>query len=334
MPFLGMKANNESGTMREPQDLFAAPTEANNAPGADDADETASPETFLQELQGLVNQSGTPSAERHYLHDLDQLIGRKSEWIITNGTVLDLSPNAPQPQSGTYLTDLQALTRRPPVASRSDTRSRLAQTLTTFSTYEAAYRRAPAVPQVESEYYEIPADAPCTEIGGATVVELFQPMNCVRVDGYSTAPPTVPASTDEEKEEKTVKLERPKNLACNYLELTAPSCYFTTGYGLRRAPRNTHRFCHHPLYFEDPNLERCGQSDGCCTTALSACHFATMVIFSPYLVTANHPRDCVQALPDCPTCHAFGDDAYWPEWSWKAAAVQTAAVTGLVYIIP
>jgi hypothetical protein len=91
---------------------------------------------------------------------------------------------------------------------------------------------------------------------------------------------------------------------------------------------------HNPLYFEDPNLERCGQTKACLTTLSSAVHFTTMLALTPYLTTVDHPRDCVQALPDCPTCHSFASDAYFPEWSWKAAAVQTAAVTGLVFIIP
>ena len=153
-------------------------------------------------------------------------------------------------------------------------------------------------------------------------------MGSISVNGTSSEPPKVP------KNVKKIELTLPPNQACAYLEPGAPSYYLTAGYGVRKAPRNTHRFYHHPLYFEDANLERCGQSSGCLTTLNSAVQFTTMAALLPYLTTADHPRDCVEALPDCPTCHAFGCDAYFPEWSWKAAAVQAAAVTGLIYVIP
>jgi hypothetical protein len=71
--------------------------------------------------------------------------------------------------------------------------------------------------------------------------------------------------------------------------------------------RNTFPFRHNPLYFEDPNLERCGRSKGCFTNLSSAVQFFATVPQLPCLMLKTYPRECVCARPDCPTCHEFTD---------------------------
>lgn len=287
--------------------------------------------SFVNELQTLVGEDSAEKADGSYLTDLNQLLGRKADWIMTNGAVIDLDPHAPEATlaSESYLHDLQKLVQGPG-ADRSSGRSHLAQRLARMAARPAVAQQAPEIPAAPPRYYEVPPRKDCVAVGGDAVGSLFPPVASLRVAGGSSTPPSVPQAAPDE----ALKLELPASQACDYLELDAPGYYFAGGYGFRPAPRNTHRFCHNPLYFEDPNLERCGQGSGCLTTAHSAAHFVSMIAITPYLVTADHPRSCVAALPDCPTCHSFGKDAYLPEWSWKAAAVQAAAVTGLVFIIP
>lgn len=98
--------------------------------------------------------------------------------------------------------------------------------------------------------------------------------------------------------------------------------------------RHVHAFHHNPLYFEDMNLERCGRSHYCATTAVSAARFFGSTVILPYLMTLDHPSDCVEASPDCPTCWEFPPEATKPRWSLKAAAVQAGAITGAFFIIP
>ncbi len=167
----------------------------------------------------------------------------------------------------------------------------------------------------------------------ATVTELFRPLQSVRIEGPSSIPPRLPA------EASVNSLQQPADLAGHYMEDSVPAFYYTRGYGIRRPPRNTWAFCCNPLYFEEVNLERCGQSKcccccGCCTTACSAVHFVSRAAILPYLLTLQHHDECVRTLPDCPTCHEFGCEATCPAWCWKAAIVQGAAVTGLIYAIP
>ena len=100
------------------------------------------------------------------------------------------------------------------------------------------------------------------------------------------------------------------------------------------ANRDSFAFHHNPLWFEDPNLERCGRGKGCFTTPASILQFNANVAFLPYRMTAQPPFSCVRTLPDCTLCQKFGCDAYLPPWSLPATAVQGAAIFGFIYAIP
>ena len=100
------------------------------------------------------------------------------------------------------------------------------------------------------------------------------------------------------------------------------------------ASRNTYPIRYQPLYFEDPNMERCGDSCGLFTEATSIAHFAARIPLLPYMMASNSPHECVNALPDCPTCSQFGPDAYLPRPTVKAIAAQAAATVAGAYIIP
>jgi hypothetical protein len=66
-------------------------------------------------------------------------------------------------------------------------------------------------------------------------------------------------------------------------------------------------FSHRPLYFEQPNLERCGTGCCCLTTYASAAHFFGSVVLLPLHAVLDPPCRCVPTLGDCPTCHpGFG----------------------------
>lgn len=100
------------------------------------------------------------------------------------------------------------------------------------------------------------------------------------------------------------------------------------------ASRNTYPIRYQPLYFEDPNMERCGETGGCLTEVKSIAHFAGRIPLLPYMMASDSPHKCVRALPDCPTCQQFGPNAYLPKPTVKAIAVQAAATVGAIYVIP
>lgn len=100
------------------------------------------------------------------------------------------------------------------------------------------------------------------------------------------------------------------------------------------ARHNQYPVWYNPLYFEDPNMERCGVSDGCLTDFVSATRFFGRTALLPYMIGSSEPHCCVRSLGDCPSCHQFGKDAYIAPLNAKGVALQTACTVGLVFLIP
>lgn len=87
---------------------------------------------------------------------------------------------------------------------------------------------------------------------------------------------------------------------------------------------------HLPLYFEDPNLERFGVSHGWLQPFVSGGLFFSTIPSLPYRAAAEPPWCSVQSLE----CGPVGWRGYVPPWSLRAAAVQAAATTGFIFIVP
>jgi len=93
-------------------------------------------------------------------------------------------------------------------------------------------------------------------------------------------------------------------------------------------------FCHRPLYFEEVNLERYGYSHGLAQPLLSGAHFFGKIPALPYLMTAEPHRDCVHTLGHYPPGSYAPYHIHYPPLSLRAAAVEAAVVTGLIFAIP
>jgi hypothetical protein len=93
--------------------------------------------------------------------------------------------------------------------------------------------------------------------------------------------------------------------------------------------------CFRPLYFEELMLERYGDKAPCCLQpAVSGVRFFSNVALLPYKMRVRPPRSFVcsngfSRVGDCPL-PGYGECV----WRWDAAAVQMAAVTGFVFILP
>lgn len=276
------------------------------------------------ELQSLLHVP-EDKPEATYLTELSELLQGESHWLFANSGLLDLAPEEGNSTAGvSYLDDLNSLVDGAnPNVSKINSHNTVACQTYTDETPKSMLQN-PGNP-----YTSIAPDRNCSNVGGAGVASLFKSISNVQVNGLSTDPPSRPRNDVA----PTAELPRPEDRACQFMDAYAP-IYYTTPvrYGASRPIRNAHTFVHRPLYYEDPNLERCGQSNGCLTTTVSTVHFVTAIAFTPYLMGANHPTTCVRSLPDCPTCHSFDCRAYWPGWSWTGAAAQAAAVTGLYYV--
>jgi hypothetical protein len=254
----------------------------------------------LNELRQLSPQdpANTQAAGDTYLGDLQSLLLGQPNWLFSNDGLLDLAPEEGTPSETSYLDELNQLLDEKGLAQGSNRYSK------TAVRRQEANPAPMVIPSRSSDttYSDIAPAPDCPPSSGAGISALFQPLASIHVTGLSTDPPRVPASS----ENAAVVLQRPVNEACGYLENTSPVRYFTaTRFGAARPSRNTHILCHNPLYYEDENLERCGQSHGCLTTATSAIHFGTQIAFTPYKLISECPASCEESLPDCPTCHEF-----------------------------
>ncbi len=94
-------------------------------------------------------------------------------------------------------------------------------------------------------------------------------------------------------------------------------------------------YCHKPLYFEQWNLERYGHSfHPVADPFISAAHFFASVPALPYKMGVELPWECVYPLG----YYRPGDCAPWtipaPPISARGAAVEAAAATGIIFILP
>ena len=94
-------------------------------------------------------------------------------------------------------------------------------------------------------------------------------------------------------------------------------------------------YCHKPLYFEQWNFERYGNSvHPVADPFLSAGHFFTTAAFLPYKMGVELPWECIYPLG----YYRPGDCAPWtvpaPPMSLRGAALEAAALTGAYFILP
>ena len=92
---------------------------------------------------------------------------------------------------------------------------------------------------------------------------------------------------------------------------------------------------HNPLYFEDVPLERHGHAvRPLLQPALSGARFVGDAIVLPYKMGLDHPREYEYTLGHIrPGTCAPALREHLP-WSWKGAALQAAATTGVVFMFP
>lgn len=209
----------------------------------------------------------------------------------------------------------------------------------------------------------LPLDAEVTQVAAADpvfdLVPLDQPNSPFRLPVMATrqaekvedAPPA-PTGEEAKSNEDTlgyfdfkpvgeltvdinaIKGEDPPNLAKPEFEKVEPVVLDTTWID-QTLTAQTFPFYHQPLYFEDPNAERCGDTWGLLQPAMSAAQFYLTIPVLPYLIGAYPPNEEVESLGDCPYgCKYKLTDAYVPRFSWKGVALQGAATTGMIYLIP
>lgn len=93
--------------------------------------------------------------------------------------------------------------------------------------------------------------------------------------------------------------------------------------------------CHKPLYFENVQLERYGHSWGpALQPIVSGVHFFTRIPAIPYMMGIQAPNECVYTLGHYRpgSCAPYLIEPI--PFTWRAAAMQGAAVSGVVFGLP
>jgi hypothetical protein len=96
-----------------------------------------------------------------------------------------------------------------------------------------------------------------------------------------------------------------------------------------------YQFYSRPLWYEDANVERCGQTVGCLQPAVSGTYFLANSFLLPYRFAAEPQCATVPQKQFCPPgCRYTHAQNYLPPWSPAGALAEGAAATGLIFLIP
>ncbi len=100
------------------------------------------------------------------------------------------------------------------------------------------------------------------------------------------------------------------------------------------APSVTQNFCHRPLYFEEVNVERYGDSAGAFQPAISAARFFGTIPLLPYKMALQRPADCTVDDSPYPPGSAAPRHREVPPLRIGPALVEAATMIGLIALIP
>ena len=125
----------------------------------------------------------------------------------------------------------------------------------------------------------------------------------------------------------------PENRAAMVAGDGAP--FFVTAMGYPVPPTDRYTICqtHRPLYFEQPNLERCGSGFGIFQNAVSGATFLANTIMLPYKAGKHRPDCEVPAGGDCKTCQFYPIDGQLLPVDRRGVTMELAAIAGFTFLL-
>lgn len=248
------------------------------------------------------------TARPHYLAELESLNDGTRPWLAMRPHAT-AEPQVAEQSQPAWFRELQSLERRVGLASSIPTAPPVSPGITMVSASHAT------------------STTPADDV--SKLADLFPKLSDLRL---APAAPEDPRTAIPERKH-LYALDGQHRDASAWLgpqidgALTGPAVH-------RRAARNLYAFHHQPLYFEQPNPERCGKSYGYLTTAASAVHFTASAVLLPWQMVVNPPCEKVRTLRDCPAGSEYPMEALLPELSLQGAAAEAGVITALIFIIP
>ncbi|QDT12197.1 hypothetical protein K239x_42060 [Planctomycetes bacterium K23_9] len=109
-----------------------------------------------------------------------------------------------------------------------------------------------------------------------------------------------------------------------------------SGASPRLANRYPVGFCHRPLYFQELDLERCGEHFGCLQNLHSAAHFLIGTAIVPYRMATQCPDHLVRGRGDCRTGHTIGhriEPLSRGNLQGRGVVAEAAAIAGFTFLL-
>lgn len=125
----------------------------------------------------------------------------------------------------------------------------------------------------------------------------------------------------------------PQNLAAQFTAKEPVLKIVAAGISPPRPDRYPIHFKHRPLYYEQPDLERCGRGCGFAQNAISAGQFCMNTFFLPYYMCKTKPSCPVTSSGDCLSCKSYSVDCNVLPLSYKGLATEAAAFAGFTFLL-
>jgi hypothetical protein len=130
----------------------------------------------------------------------------------------------------------------------------------------------------------------------------------------------------------TASADSPQGGASDLLDTQTGIVITSSGLSPATPDRYTVGSYHRPLYFEELNLERCGETYGCATNLISGVHFLTNTVALPYRLATQRPDCPVPSHGDCQSCQSFSHDIEPFGFEPKGVLVEAAAIAGFIFL--
>ena len=134
--------------------------------------------------------------------------------------------------------------------------------------------------------------------------------------------------------------KRPPNQAGNVLSSQSPGLVAATGMRWQAPSRYPVPFWHRPLYYQQPNLERCGRTfpcawnqAGCWQNAVSGFTFLVNTMVLPYRMATECPDCLIPHQGDCRTCATTGYDIEPLQPGRCGWVSEAAAIAGFTFLL-
>ncbi len=127
--------------------------------------------------------------------------------------------------------------------------------------------------------------------------------------------------------------DAPKNLASRFMVKEPVLKIVAAGISPPLPDRYPIAFKHRPLYFEQPQLERCGLGCGIAQNAISAGKFCMNTFLLPYHMCKTKPGCPVASGGDCLSCKSYSSDCNVLPMSYKGMVTEAAAFAGFTFLL-